>query len=115
VTRSTGHAAEDAALAHLQAQGLRLRARNYTCRWGEIDLVMETNRQIVFIEVRYRATNAYGGARASIDARKRQRLVRSAADYLRRQRLGDRPARFDVVAVTADTQIDWIPAAFDAD
>ncbi len=75
---------------------------------------METDRQIVFVEVRYRASNAYGGPRASIDTGKRQRLLRSAADYLRRQRLGDRPARFDVVAVTADTQIDWIPGAFDA-
>lgn len=110
-----GRAAEERALAYLTAQGLHLRARNYRCRWGELDLVMETGDSIVFVEVRYRRHRGYGGAVASVDRRKQARLVRTAGDYLARERLSERPARFDVLAIDADGTIDWIPGAFDAE
>lgn len=111
---ATGRAAEQRALEHLAAHGLRLRTRNYRCRWGEIDLVMEHGTDIVFVEVRYRAHADYGGAAGSIDRRKRERLMRSASDYLAREHLAGRPARFDVVAVDGTGTIDWIEAAFEA-
>lgn len=111
---SAGGAAEQRALEHLSARGLRLIERNYRSRWGEIDLVMDEDTTIVFVEVRYRRHPHFGGALASIDERKRRRIVHTAQDFLGRRRLGDRAARFDVVSVAGNGSIDWITAAFDA-
>jgi len=112
---AAGRAAEQRALDYLVRQGLRLRARNYQCRWGEIDLIMETGAAIVFVEVRYRTSGHYGGAAASVDRRKRGRLLRTASHYLARGNLGHRPARFDVIAAGPREQIEWITGAFEAE
>jgi len=111
-----GRLAEDQALAYLQAQGLVLVERNYRCRGGEIDLVMREGGKMVFVEVRYRADERYGGALASVGARKQSRLIVAAAHYLMAKRI-DRPARFDVAAVSPDQgklAIQWIKDAFQA-
>lgn len=114
-TAAAGSAAEDRASRHLQRSGLRLRHQNYRCRRGELDLVMETRSgEIVFVEVRYRSRDDYGGALASVDGRKQQRLVRAAQAYLVEHRLGGRPTRFDVVAVDGYDRIRWVEGAFDA-
>lgn len=111
-----GEAAETLARQRLEAAGLRLRDANFRARRGEIDLVMEArDGQIVFVEVRYRSRPDYGGGVASVDARKRQRLIHAARAYLHCHRLDQRPARFDVVAVDGHDRIQWIEAAFDAD
>lgn len=115
----TGRAAEDAALAHLQAHGLTLAARNYRVargrsrRGGEIDLIMrEPGGTLVFVEVRARASARAGGAAASVTPAKRASLVFAAQCYL--QRLAALPpCRFDVVAVDAG-RIAWLRGAFDA-
>ena len=120
-----GDAAEDAALAHLQAAGLRLVARNFRTPGrggGEIDLIMrERDGTLVFVEVRRRASSTHGGAAASVGATKQRRIVFAARHYL--LRLGQvPPCRFDVVLVQGDANghqalpsLDWIRAAFDAD
>ena len=120
-----GDAAEDAALAHLQAAGLRLVARNFRTPGrggGEIDLIMrERDGTLVFVEVRRRASSTHGGAAASVGATKQRRVVFAARHYL--LRLGQvPPCRFDVVLVQGDANghqalpsLDWIRAAFDAD
>ena len=110
-----GAIAERDARAWLESRGLRFREANYRCRWGEIDLVMEDGDTVVFVEVRYRHGTTHGGAVASVDARKRQRLCRAAADYLARQRGRPRPSRFDVVALGAGSRIEWITGAFEAE
>lgn len=113
---AVGEAAETLARRRLEAAGLRLRHANFRARRGEIDLVMEArDGQIVFVEVRYRARRDYGGGAASVDARKRQRLIHAARAYLHCHGLDERPARFDVVAVDGSDRIQWIEAAFDAD
>lgn len=106
-----GQQAEDAALAFLQKQGLRLLARNFRCRRGELDLVMQHGDCIVFVEVRYRRQARYGSALESIDAAKQTRLIHTAQVYLTQQRWHDRPARFDVVAFDADA-LQWLQNAF---
>lgn len=113
--RSEGGAAEQRALEHLRAQGLELIERNYRSRWGEIDLVMDDDGVIVFVEVRYRRHAHFGGAVGSIDERKRRKIVHTAQDFLVRRRLGDRAARFDVVSVAGSDRVDWIAGAFEAD
>jgi len=111
-----GRLAEDHALAYLQAQGLALVERNYRCRGGEIDLVMRDGGKMVFVEVRYRADERFGGALASVGPRKQGRLIVAAAHYLATKRI-DRPARFDVAAVSpaqGKLAIQWIKDAFQA-
>lgn len=110
---AAGAAAEDRACAHLQAAGLRLLARNYRVRGGEIDLVMRApDGTLVFVEVRARSRASHGGAAASIGAAKQARIVLAARHYLALR--ADEPrCRFDVVAVDGE-QLQWIVAAFDA-
>jgi putative endonuclease len=114
-TKSKGDAAEDAALAHLQAAGLKLLQRNYRTPGrggGEIDLIMrDSDGTLVFVEVRQRAGVLFGGAAASISLTKRNRIIFAAKYYL--MKLPRMPAcRFDVVLV--ENSITWLKAAFEA-
>lgn len=115
-TRQAGMAAEDAALAHLRRAGLRLVERNYRTPGrggGEIDLIMrEPDGTLVFVEVRRRGSAGFGGAAASVGARKQARIVLAARHYL--LRLGaPPPCRFDVVALEP-AGLRWLRGAFDA-
>lgn len=126
-TKQRGDAAEDAALAHLQTQGLRLVQRNFKTPGrggGEIDLIMrERDGTLVFVEVRQRASANQGGAAGSVTRAKQQRIVLAARHFL--MRLGaEPPCRFDVVLLQgpsptksdplAAASITWLRAAFDA-
>jgi putative endonuclease len=115
-TKQTGDAAEDRALAHLAAAGLKLVARNYRTPGrggGEIDLVMRDGAgTLVFVEVRKRASRSFGGAAASVSPLKQRRIIFAARHYL--MRLAQQPpCRFDVVSVEAG-DIEWLRGAFDA-
>ena len=115
-TKQKGDAAEDAALRHLQAAGLRLLARNYRTPGrggGEIDLILrEPDGTLVFAEVRQRTSSTHGGAAASVSATKQRRIVFAARHYL--MRLGaPPPCRFDVVVVEP-AGLQWLQGAFDA-
>ena len=117
-TRDTGSRWEDAVLAYLQRAGLVLIARNFTCRYGEIDLIMRDRDQIAFIEVRYRGGNAQGGGTVSVGAGKRAKVARAAAIFLQQQpALAAQPCRFDVVGccgTLAAPGFEWTRASFDA-
>lgn len=97
---------------YLQANGLCLVQRNYRIRSGEIDLIMRDDQVLVFVEVRYRKTQRYGGALQSIDPRKQARIIRTAQHYLQ-YRAPNAPVRFDVIAVEGDNSINWVKNAFD--
>ncbi len=107
-----GALAEDAAADFLTGRGLRLLARNYHCRFGEIDLIMTEGHTLVFVEVRYRRGKSFGGAVESITAAKREKLLRAARHYL--AALKEFPAcRFDAVLLSGDTkELEWIQNAF---
>jgi putative endonuclease len=111
-----GALAEAAALAHLQTQGLTLLTRNHREKFGELDIVMEDGECVVFVEVRYRSSDRWGGALASVNPAKQHRLINAARSYLKRNsRLEARPCRFDVVAVEGDPtspRVRWVPRAF---
>ncbi|MFO2465056.1 YraN family protein [Pseudomonas sp. 15FMM2] len=114
----SGKDAEHQALEHLRQQGLRLLAQNWLCKRGELDLVMLDGDTVVFVEVRYRKHAQWGGALASVDERKRQKLILAAQFFLLSEhRWADSPCRFDVVAIestphgTAD--LNWLRNAFD--
>lgn len=108
-----GKAAEDAAAAYLAKQGLRLVARNWRCKGGEIDLIMQDGRTLVFVEVRARSHSGFGGAAASITAAKQARIIHAAQCYL--AGLGSvPPCRFDAVLFDGEAR-DWLRNAFQAD
>ncbi|HZG20788.1 MAG TPA: YraN family protein [Herbaspirillum sp.] len=108
----TGDAAEDQALAYLQQQGLQLVERNFRCRGGEIDLILREGATVVFVEVRARASAAFGGAAASVTPAKQRRLLLAAQVWLQAQR--QTPAcRFDVIALEGG-QLQWLRNAIDA-
>ena len=115
-TKQAGDAAEERALDHLAAAGLRLVARNYRTPGrggGEIDLVMrEADGTLVFVEVRKRASAAFGGAAASVLGAKQRRIIFAARHYLMRLPKVP-PCRFDVVGVQGG-EIEWLRGAFDA-
>lgn len=112
--RAIGDQFEGAARSYLEARGLRFVRANFLCRLGELDLVMREGEVLVFVEVRYRRSSAYGGALGSITARKQQRIVRAAQVWLRANPWdARRPCRFDVVAFEGES-VEWIRNAFDA-
>lgn len=94
-----GRRGELAALVMLWLKGYRLRHRNWRGPRGELDLVMQRRGEIVFVEVKTRSGESFGGARAAVDHEKRRRLTAAASSYLSRFSLWERPCRFDVVAV----------------
>jgi len=115
LTGILGNRAENLAFKFLKQQGLQLRERNFRCRLGEIDLIMQDANYLVFIEVRYRKGNDFGGALASVDSHKQKRLRRAAETYLLQHKLTDLPCRFDILCLTGSLSkpsFDWIENAF---
>jgi putative endonuclease len=101
--RSPGHKlgrrAEWAALLLLMAKGYRPRHRNWRGAGGELDLIMRHRDETVFVEVKARSDDLYGGAAAALNTKKEKALVRTASAYLGRFGLWERPCRFDLVTV----------------
>ena len=110
--------AENAAAAYLQAQGAQILLRNFRSRCGELDIVAQLSEtELAIVEVRTRSSNAYGGAAQSVDARKRQRLIRTATRLLQQRKdLARLRVRFDVIVVSDPCRdapgIEWIKHAF---
>jgi putative endonuclease len=110
----SGRRAEALAAAHLERHGLSIVARNVRRRFGELDLIARDGDTLVFVEVRLRRRDDYGGAAASITAAKRARLVKSAALYL--ASLGDAPpCRFDAILLDAlePPRLEWLRNVID--
>lgn len=109
---------EARAAAHLLARGYRITARNVRAGGVEMDLIARRGRVIAFVEVKTRRTRAFGAPEESVDARKRARLVRGAAAWLREHRTGAACVRFDVIVCEIDPQTGWrvrhLEGAFDA-
>ncbi len=109
----TGENAETFAEQYLVQQGLQPVTRNYRCKQGEIDLIMQDKGTLVFIEVRYRKSDRYGSAAESVTSRKQSRIIAACNHYLINHKINC-PMRLDVVAISGDNAINWIPNAFQA-
>lgn len=119
-----GQRAEDIAAEFLQARGLVIVERNYQRRLGELDIIARDGDVLVIAEVRCRASNRFGGATASVDGRKQQRLVRAAAQLLQQRRdFSHLRVRFDVISVSeaaatapgsapGQPKVEWLQHAF---
>lgn len=100
-----GRAAEEAAARFLERQGCRILAANFRAKGGELDLVAEDGAVLAIVEVRYRASDRFGGAAASITRAKRTRIIRAARALLATHpALAKLPARFDVIEVTGPAE-----------
>lgn len=116
--RAFGEQQEKLAARYLTEQGLQLLCMNYQNKLGEIDLIMRSARELVFVEVRYRRSNHYGSAVESVDHRKQRKLWRTAQCYLKTLQLTNRiPCRFDILGISPGKsgqplQFDWIQGAF---
>lgn len=114
-----GRAAESVAARFLVSRGLEIVMRNFRRRLGEIDLVAREGPVLAIVEVRTRSTQKYGGAAASVDWRKRTRIVRAAHLLMtRHQEYAQQRIRFDVIvvfnALAENPQVQWIKNAFAA-
>ena len=122
-TREQGEFTESLACQFLENKGFKFIERNFNCRFGEIDLIMQDNDSLVFVEVRYRRNNNYGSGAETITANKQSKLIKTASAYLQRHaKLNQYPARFDVISITGpiettnieNIKFDWIENAFGA-
>lgn len=101
---------------HLKKHGMKLVEKNYSSRYGEIDLIMREKDTLVFVEVRLRRSTAFGHPAETINASKRERIRKTAEYYLASKgKSFSESCRFDVVTVTGDrtaSRTEWIADAF---
>jgi putative endonuclease len=113
-----GQTSEAQAEEFLRKKGYRILERNLRTTLGELDLVAEDADVLVFVEVKARTTDAFGGARSAVNHRKRAKLVKLAAQYLAQRHWADRVCRFDVVLVQGQSSaglcVEHVQNAFDA-
>ena len=111
-----GRIGEDLAHRHLRDNGCTVVARNYRVASGkgEIDIVAWHGEQLVFVEVKTRASAEFGDPDRAVDMEKRDRVMRAARDYLRRANVPAEHVRFDIVSVVLDPSpaIEWLRDAF---
>ncbi len=112
-----GKQAEELACLYLQKQHLKLITQNYHCRRGEIDLIMQDQHTLVFVEVRYRKNARFGSALESVDHRKQAKIITTAEHYLLQNKQPYSDYRFDIVAIMpspnkVDPEITWLKNAF---
>lgn len=114
-----GQTSEARAEQFLRKKGYRILERNLRTTLGELDLVAEDAEVVVFVEVKARTTEAFGGALLAVDHRKRAKLVKLASQYLAQRRWTDRACRFDIVLVQGRSldglRVEHLQNAFDAD
>ena len=115
--REYGDEGEEAAVRLLEAQGYRVRARQYSCRYGELDVVAERGELLCFVEVRMRSTAVWGDPSHTVSWEKQRKVVKAALHYLMAHRVRDRMVRFDVISVVGRGEkatVEHLPGAFDA-
>lgn len=115
VEKNSGERAEARAEVFLVQHGLVKHAKNYRCKLGEIDLIMQHADTLVFIEVRLRTHQAFANAAESVTIRKQQKIIKAAQHYLQEHQLTDKAiCRFDVIAFSDNCEPEWIKDAFSA-
>jgi len=117
VGHGRGADGERAAVKFLEGRGYRIVASNYRTRLGEIDLIAEDGTTLVFIEVKARADDRFGGPAAAITRAKQARIARLAQQYMAARRLGERACRFDAVLISGEDprlqRIELVTGAFE--
>ena len=118
-TPRVGKTVELYALNYLNQAGLKTITQNWSCRFGEIDLIMLEQDTLVFVEVRYRKSSHFGGALDSIDQHKCAKIIKTAESFLNKYpQWLEHACRFDVItahpSATEAFTLDWIQDAFES-
>ena len=103
-----GKIGEALASEHFEARGYEIRARNYRTRSGEIDLIVQRGKRIVFVEVKTRRSSKFGIPQAAVTPTKQKQISKIALNYLQKHNLLDAPCQFDVVAVVLSWKLELI-------
>jgi putative endonuclease len=120
-TQTLGKKAETAAKEFLIQQGLSIVEENYYCRQGEIDLIMRDDKQLVFVEVKYRRNTRHGSGADAVSFHKQQKIIYAARHYLHKHNLTETcSSRFDIASMspantlttTTPFTIHWLKNAF---
>ncbi|MFZ2448300.1 MAG: YraN family protein [Syntrophobacteraceae bacterium] len=112
-----GRSGEDEAADFLARSGLKIIERNFRCPGGELDIVARDGKTVVFVEVRSRVANRFGGPEESIGGAKQKKILRAAQWYLKKRGCENSSARIDVVAIRwngEEPEINWIVNAIEA-
>lgn len=100
--RRQGNKAEEQAAAYLKEKGYKILARNFACKTGEIDIIAQDERKtLIFIEVKQRKTNSFGGGLAAVNRAKQRRITLTAAAYIKKTRINYFALRFDIITIIA--------------
>lgn len=115
-TKLIGQEAEKVAANYLKAHGLKHIKSNFSCKYGEIDLIMQHKDYLVFVEVRYRKHQQFGNGADSVNFHKQQKILKSAEFFLQQHvRYNQHPCRIDVVSIgPGKNDISWIANAVEA-
>ncbi len=112
--RAIGSRYEQKAVSYLEQNGYLVLDTNYRNRYGEIDIIASRDGLLVFVEVKYRASDQYGDPLEAVDRWKQKRICRSALYYCSKQAGGmETPCRFDVIAFDGNHRIRHIVNAFE--
>lgn len=113
----TGAEGEEIATAFLLKQGYRILERNYRTVLGEIDIVAQDGKMLVFVEVKARSGARFGAPQFAVDLRKQAKMSRVALAYLSQKKIGTSQCRFDVIGIVRDsngaTSIEHLKDAFE--
>lgn len=103
-TQEIGRRGEQLAERYLHDRGYRTLARNWRWRKGELDLIVERDGELVFVEVKTRRSHRFGSPEEAVTARKQRRLIQTATAYLASTGRQDAQWRIDVVAIDLDPE-----------
>lgn len=113
--RQIGNKAEDKAAQYLKKQGYKIIERNYNLPCGEIDIIAQKNKTLVFVEVKYRKNSGeFGGPIAAVTKAKQKRVINAAISYIKAKKPPFDTLMFDIIAVSED-KIEHIKNAFSSD
>ena len=110
-TTDAGARGEEQAARYLQEKGWRILERNFSAPYGEVDIIAQDGKTLVFAEVKTRAYRAYGGPLMAVTPAKQKRLALTAASYIKAKSVKCDGIRFDVLCVLPQG-IDHVPNAF---
>lgn len=112
-----GKQGETLACLYLKQSGYNIISNNYRCKLGEIDIIAEESGTLVFIEVKCRTSSTFGEPYEAVTKSKMAQMSRVALEYMSRNKLFGKKARFDVVSIkllqAGQPEIELIQNAFD--
>ncbi len=98
--KKLGMQGEKLAAKFLKRRGYKITQRNYKCKLGEIDIVAQQDKTVVFVEVKTRRTKEFGPPQYAITAAKKKQISKAALSYIREKNFTEQSCRFDVIAIT---------------